>query len=84
MEGVLSFSGKKEDGQGLSEIGDPWKVSARVCPTCGRDLSDILYLRQSFCSKSCREIDLMKWLNEEYRLPVEDQSLSEGESDERE
>lgn len=81
----MSFSGEKEDYPGqLAGDDAPWKVSPRVCPTCGRDLSDILYLRQSFCSTACREIDLMKWLNEEYRFPAEEHFLSGGETDEGE
>lgn len=41
------------------------------CPTCGRparqtpDNPD-----RPFCSQRCRELDLAKWLDEEYRIPV--------------
>ena len=27
-----------------------------------------------FCSPRCRTVDLGKWLNEEYRVPVEEES----------
>ncbi|MHB1756154.1 MAG: DNA gyrase inhibitor YacG [Leptospirillum sp.] len=81
----MSFSGEKEDHLlPFSEKLPPGEPSSRVCPTCGRDLPESLYARQIFCSRSCREIDLMKWLNEEYRLPLDDHSFSEGETDEGE
>ncbi|MHB1563838.1 MAG: DNA gyrase inhibitor YacG [Leptospirillum sp.] len=81
----MSFSREKEGQDGAyEETGAFCAPSARTCPTCGRDISDSLYLRESFCSRKCREIDLMKWLNEEYRLPVDDHFLPEGEADEQE
>jgi endogenous inhibitor of DNA gyrase (YacG/DUF329 family) len=27
-----------------------------------------------FCSRRCKAVDLGQWLNEEYRVPVEDES----------
>jgi endogenous inhibitor of DNA gyrase (YacG/DUF329 family) len=33
-----------------------------------------------FCSPRCRTIDLGKWLNEEYRVPIEDSDAEELES----
>ncbi len=41
------------------------------CPTCGesfsyRDREEAP--NRPFCSRRCREIDLGKWLNEEYRV----------------
>ncbi|MCL2723761.1 MAG: DNA gyrase inhibitor YacG [Polyangiaceae bacterium] len=43
------------------------------CPICNADAKT----RESnaafpFCSPRCRTIDLGKWLNEDYRMPVED------------
>lgn len=80
----MSFSGEKEDhvmpSTGGGAFGEP---SSRVCPTCGRVLSEITDARKSFCSSSCREIDLMKWLNEEYRFPLDEHFLPEREDDER-
>ena len=32
-----------------------------------------------FCSPRCKTIDLGKWLNEEYRVPVGHEPLSEDE-----
>jgi endogenous inhibitor of DNA gyrase (YacG/DUF329 family) len=31
-----------------------------------------------FCSSRCKQVDLGKWLDEAYRLPVEDASGEEG------
>lgn len=80
----MSFRGEKENHAEQS-TGDGGFVapSSRVCPTCGRVLSEIIDARQSFCSRSCREIDLMKWLNEEYRFPLDEHFLPERETDER-
>jgi endogenous inhibitor of DNA gyrase (YacG/DUF329 family) len=41
------------------------------CPTCARPAE--LRAKNAafpFCSPRCRQIDLGKWLNEEYRVPV--------------
>lgn len=39
-----------------------------------------------FCSKHCKNIDLLKWLNEEYRVPTQDldeeESIPSSEDDE--
>lgn len=36
-----------------------------------------------FCSPRCKTIDLGKWMNEEYRVPVDDSSDEDGsDSDE--
>jgi endogenous inhibitor of DNA gyrase (YacG/DUF329 family) len=53
---------------------------AARCPTCKRD---VLPRAQNpavpFCSPRCREVDLGKWLGEEYRLadntPVSEEDL---------
>jgi endogenous inhibitor of DNA gyrase (YacG/DUF329 family) len=44
------------------------------CPICGRDTAP----KRAFCSDRCRQIDLGKWLNEDYRVPIDD---SESEPD---
>ena len=50
------------------------------CPTCKRD---VLPMAQNkafpFCSARCREVDLGKWLLEEYRVPGEPVDLEEDE-----
>lgn len=50
------------------------------CPTCGRPRSNDY---APFCSRRCREIDLGRWLREEYRVPAveQDDSLTDGDGD---
>ena len=44
---------------------------AARCPTCKREaLPQALNPAFPFCSARCREVDLGKWLFEEYRVPV--------------
>lgn len=43
----------------------------RYCAVCQMELKGEEFARKSFCSRRCREIDLMKWLNEEYRIREE-------------
>lgn len=50
--------------------GDAAKVvvlKRRPCPVCGK-APDARF--QPFCSKRCADLDLGKWLSEEYRLPT--------------
>jgi hypothetical protein len=65
-----------------------------TCPTCGRQVE--YQIRQEvpfrpFCSQRCQQVDLGRWLNEEYRVPEEippdligqeERELRNGESDE--
>ena len=47
------------------------------CPYCGKT-TDPLF--RPFCSKRCKELDLSRWLNEDYRVPVvEDDPLDDEE-----
>lgn len=49
------------------------------CPICQKDATAKY---RPFCSKRCADIDLGKWLNEDYRLEGDDQDLSsEAEAD---
>jgi hypothetical protein len=50
------------------------------CPTCDRPAA----LRSSnaafpFCSPRCKLVDLGRWLNEEYRVPVTDEPDPDGD-----
>lgn len=41
------------------------------CPTCGRIFMLGQSPRMPFCSTQCAEVDLGRWLREEYGLPLE-------------
>jgi endogenous inhibitor of DNA gyrase (YacG/DUF329 family) len=42
-------------------------LKRRPCPVCNKpEAADY----RPFCSKRCAEIDLGKWLNEDYRIPT--------------
>lgn len=41
-----------------------------ACPICDKK-PDLRYT--PFCSKRCADVDLGRWLNESYRVPVEDE-----------
>ena len=50
-------------------------VGVALCPICKRPAAP----RAEnpcfpFCSPRCKTVDLGKWLNEEYRVPVEEES----------
>ncbi len=46
------------------------------CPICGKP-TDSAY--RPFCSQRCADIDLARWLGEEYRIPVVEEDESAGE-----
>ncbi len=41
------------------------------CPTCGARFNIALTEAMPFCSTRCQQVDLGRWMNEEYGLPVE-------------
>lgn len=47
----------------------PSEASAkpRSCPQCGKPRADEF---KPFCSRGCRDRDLLKWFGEDYRVPV--------------
>jgi len=45
--------------------------STPTCPRCGTPISWEGNPYRPFCSRRCRELDLLKWLKEEYRIPEE-------------
>jgi endogenous inhibitor of DNA gyrase (YacG/DUF329 family) len=55
------------------------------CPICKKVLVEAMRPTRPFCSARCRTIDLGRWLNEDYRVPVEeeDATLPEEEASER-
>ncbi|MEZ4369058.1 MAG: DNA gyrase inhibitor YacG [Kofleriaceae bacterium] len=52
---------------------------ARVvrCPTCER-VADPARRLAPFCSERCQQVDLGRWLAEEYRIPAAHVDVSEG------
>lgn len=49
-----------------------------ACPICGAVLTDAARATRPFCSARCRQIDLGKWLNEEYRVPATETPAEPG------
>jgi endogenous inhibitor of DNA gyrase (YacG/DUF329 family) len=41
------------------------------CPTCKQEFDSEKSPALPFCSQRCRLIDLGRWLNEEYSMPIE-------------
>ncbi len=51
-----------------------------MCPICGKDAKPRSENKAApFCTPRCKSVDLGKWLDEEYRVPVEP-STSEEEA----
>jgi endogenous inhibitor of DNA gyrase (YacG/DUF329 family) len=45
----------------------PEPKKKRLCPMCNHP-ADVEY--RPFCSKRCKELDLGRWFDESYRVPV--------------
>lgn len=57
-------------------------MGGAVCPICKKKAAPRAKNPSfPFCSPRCKSVDLGKWLSEEYRVPVEDES--EGGSAEK-
>jgi endogenous inhibitor of DNA gyrase (YacG/DUF329 family) len=41
------------------------------CPTCNKPFDPEQTTAMPFCSERCQRIDLYRWLNEEYGLPMD-------------
>lgn len=51
------------------------------CPICNKDmLPRAENPAFPFCSARCKQVDLGRWLNEEYRVPVTPDEDEEGEA----
>lgn len=52
-----------------------------TCPICGKPQ---VTEHRPFCSARCRDVDLHRWLNESYAIPVvqDDESLDEAAEEE--
>ena len=48
----------------------PSKTTARTrkCPLCGKPRNEAY---KPFCSRGCRDRDLNRWFDEDYRVPAE-------------
>lgn len=53
----------------------------RRCPIC-REAVPSETREAPFCSPRCKNIDLGRWLNEEYRIPVESLESPEASAEE--
>ncbi len=42
------------------------------CPICGKAVGEEAAKYRPFCSKRCADIDLGRWLNEDYRVKGDD------------
>lgn len=45
-------------------------MAQEACPICGRPTTAAA---RPFCSSRCADVDLARWLNEAYRVPVSDE-----------
>jgi len=54
-------------------------MSSIVCPVCGDSFEPDLSVTMPFCSERCRQVDLGRWFDEDYGLPLEDASGGEEE-----
>lgn len=50
------------------------------CPICGRPLAPAV---KPFCTPRCADIDLGRWLNESYRVPVREEDDEDGDGHSR-
>ena len=44
-------------------------IKGKECPICAKPLQQEFW---PFCSKRCADLDLGRWLNEDYRIPAEE------------
>jgi len=55
--------------------------ASKLCPLCGKPEHPE---HAPFCSRGCKDRDLLKWLGDGYRIagpPVDEASLDSGEGD---
>lgn len=51
------------------------------CPICDREMtgpSPADWPQFPFCSPRCKTIDLGRWLNEDYRVPADEEGTPDG------
>lgn len=54
-------------------------MSTLRCPICERPFDPARTTAMPFCSNRCRQIDLGRWLDEKYSVPVEEREEDESE-----
>ncbi len=52
-------------------------ITGGTCPICKK--IEAVYAHRPFCSKACREIDLMRWLDGDYAVPAVEPSDNFGD-----
>jgi uncharacterized protein len=52
-------------------------LASTRCPTCKRASTREANKAYPFCCERCQLVDLGRWLNEEYRIPVEDDEIED-------
>jgi endogenous inhibitor of DNA gyrase (YacG/DUF329 family) len=52
-------------------------MNSAKCPICKQDS---LFEYRPFCSKLCKDQDLLHWINEEYTIPVKQQDEVEDDA----
>jgi hypothetical protein len=59
------------------------RILARLmrCPTCEKEFDPSQSSAKPFCSERCRTIDLGRWLDESYSLPVVPEADERPEAD---
>lgn len=56
-------------------------LRGRKCPLCGKPETPEF---RPFCSRRCADLDLGKWLKEDYRIATDDEADLEGDFPEEE
>ena len=64
---IISLSEAKKQKAGQNLEGESQMTSKTSCPQCG---SKAVKPHTPFCSRRCAQLDLGKWLNEDYRIPA--------------
>lgn len=54
------------------------ETPARPCPICGKPA---VVAHRPFCSPRCRQVDLHRWLNGSYAIPVVEEDGAEDRED---
>lgn len=54
----------------------------KKCPTCNKTLPEEKTSSWPFCSNRCRMVDLGKWMNEDYKVPIESELPTNSEDQE--